>query len=78
MKHVSPSPGSRSLRWFLASRPKTLGISLAPVVVASALAYREQGLWSMTTMLVSLFAAVAIQIGTNLYNDAADFERGAD
>ena len=43
MKHVSPSPGSRSLHWFLASRPKTLGISLAPVVVASALLEKRSG-----------------------------------
>jgi 1,4-dihydroxy-2-naphthoate octaprenyltransferase len=64
--------------WLLAIRPKTLGISVAPVIAGSALALRELGTLDWLTALTALLAALLIQIGTNLYNDAADFERGAD
>ncbi|WP_330178405.1 1,4-dihydroxy-2-naphthoate polyprenyltransferase [Candidatus Vondammii sp. HM_W22] len=64
--------------WLLAIRPKTLGISLAPVLVGSALAWSEQQELHWLPALAALIAALLIQIGTNLHNDAADFERGAD
>lgn len=64
--------------WWLAIRPKTLSISLAPVLLGSALAWHEQNSFSLFTFLATLLSAVCIQIGTNLYNDAADFEKGAD
>ncbi len=69
---------SRLARWFLAIRPKTLGISVAPVLVGSSLAYAESGSLQWLTMLSALGASLFIQMGTNLYNDAADYERGAD
>ncbi len=64
--------------WFLAIRPKTLGISVAPVVVGSSLAQAEVGSIQWLPALAALAAAMLIQIGTNLHNDAADFDRGAD
>jgi len=64
--------------WWLAVRPKTLSISVTPVLLGSALARHEQNNFSLVTFLVILLSAIAIQIGTNLYNDAADFEKGAD
>jgi len=69
---------SRPLKWFLAIRPKTLGISVAPVIVGSVLAWYEALIWSWTAFCLTLFAALMIQAGTNLYNDAIDFERGTD
>jgi 1,4-dihydroxy-2-naphthoate octaprenyltransferase len=65
-------------RWLLAIRPKTLGISIVPVLVGTSLAWRETGLFSLLPMLAALCGALLIQIGTNLHNDAADFERGTD
>jgi 1,4-dihydroxy-2-naphthoate polyprenyltransferase len=65
-------------RWLLAIRPKTLGISVAPVLVGSSLAYAELGRLQWLTATAALIVALFIQIGTNLYNDAADHERGAD
>lgn len=65
-------------QWVLAIRPKTLGISVSPVVVGSALARAELGATQWLTALAALVAAMLIQIGTNLHNDAADYERGAD
>ncbi len=69
------------MSWFLAIRPKTLGISVAPVVVGTSIAWTEtaQIHWlPALTALAALAATLLIQIGTNLHNDAKDFERGAD
>jgi len=64
--------------WLLAIRPRTLSISAVPVMVGTALAWAEHQLFAWVTLLVTLGGSVLIQIGTNLHNDAADFERGAD
>ncbi|MCP3849836.1 MAG: 1,4-dihydroxy-2-naphthoate polyprenyltransferase [Gammaproteobacteria bacterium] len=64
--------------WWLAIRPKTLSISLTPVILGSALAWNHHALFSLITFSIILISALCIQIGTNLYNDAADFEKGAD
>lgn len=47
-------------------------------MVGTALAYFEQGHLRWWPALAALLAAMLIQIGTNLYNDVGDFERGAD
>lgn len=72
---VRPSPRQA---WWLALRPKTLSVSIAPVLVGSALAFAETAAWLAWPALLAALSAVLIQIGTNLYNDVADFERGAD
>lgn len=55
----------------LAARVKTLGLSLAPVAAGSWLAAQSGG-WQPLVMLAAMLAAAMIQIGTNLWNDAAD------
>ncbi|MBW7900829.1 MAG: 1,4-dihydroxy-2-naphthoate polyprenyltransferase [Rhodocyclaceae bacterium] len=70
-----PSPRQA---WWFALRPKTLSVSVAPVLVGSALAWAESGAWLAWPAVLALLAAMLIQIGTNLHNDVADFERGAD
>ena len=64
--------------WWLAIRPKTLSISVTPVVVGTALAWSDSGAIQWLPAIAALVAALLIQIGTNLHNDAADFERGSD
>ncbi|MCL4798203.1 MAG: 1,4-dihydroxy-2-naphthoate polyprenyltransferase [Burkholderiales bacterium] len=64
--------------WWLAIRPATLTISLVPVLVGAALAWRELGHLLWTPFVLAAVGALLIQIGTNLYNDVGDFERGAD
>jgi 1,4-dihydroxy-2-naphthoate octaprenyltransferase len=64
--------------WWLAIRPHTLTISMAPVVVGVALARLETGGIRWDAFLIALIGAVLIQIGTNLYNDAGDFLKGGD
>ncbi len=64
--------------WWLAVRLKTLSISMVPVAVGAALADVEGVSLQPLLLLMILLAALLIQIGTNLYNDAGDAERGAD
>jgi 1,4-dihydroxy-2-naphthoate octaprenyltransferase len=63
--------------WILASRPRTLYASVAPVVVGTALAAQADAFHPLPA-LAALFVAVAIQIGANFANDLGDFRRGAD
>jgi 1,4-dihydroxy-2-naphthoate octaprenyltransferase len=62
----------------MAARPRTLTLSAVPVAVATALAWSETGQVQWPATAAALVGALFIQIGTNLHNDAADFERGAD
>lgn len=62
---------------FIAARVKTLGLSLAPVLAGTWLAAQSGG-WQLSVMITAMVAAAAIQIGTNLWNDAADGGRGTD
>ena len=63
--------------WAAAVRPRTLGGSIVPVLVGSAVAYAE-GAHQAAVTVVCLVAAVLLQVGTNLANDALDFARGID
>jgi len=63
--------------WILAARPKTLVAGFVPVLLGSMLA-RLSGKFSWPILSAALVGALAIQIGTNYVNDAADFQKGAD
>ncbi|MCP3969158.1 MAG: 1,4-dihydroxy-2-naphthoate octaprenyltransferase [Rhodobacteraceae bacterium] len=67
----------RPVLWVIAARVKTLGLSLAPVAAGSWLAAQSGG-WRAEVMAAAMAAAAAIQIGTNLWNDAADAGSGVD
>lgn len=64
--------------WWTAARPRTLSISATPVLVGTALALAEGAAFAGWPMLAALCCAILIQVGTNLHNDAADFECGTD
>jgi len=65
--------------WLLAARPKTLSASLSAVLLGTGLATGLSGQpVPMTLAALALTSALCIQVGTNLVNDAADFEKGAD
>lgn len=64
--------------WFLACRPKTLSVSLSPVIVGTALAVHDAGHLLWLPLLAAALGAGFIQIGTNLFNDVGDFLRGTD
>lgn len=63
--------------WLLATRPKTLPAAVAPVLVASAMAWVHGGYQPLLALVCLLFALL-IQIGTNFANDYLDGIKGAD
>jgi 1,4-dihydroxy-2-naphthoate octaprenyltransferase len=66
-------------RWLLAARPKTLTASLSPVFLGTGLAASfSPHPVPFSLAGLALASALCIQVGTNLVNDAADFEKGAD
>jgi 1,4-dihydroxy-2-naphthoate octaprenyltransferase len=73
---VVPAPGS-ARAWWLAARPRTLTVSLAPVAVGTAAAAAE-GEAAALPALAALGGALLLQIGANCVNDYADFRSGAD
>ncbi len=76
MSGTQPPRGWRI--WWLGARPRTLVMSLTPVLVGSSLAWASGAPVAGWALGLTLACAVLIQIGTNLHNDAADFERGND
>jgi 1,4-dihydroxy-2-naphthoate octaprenyltransferase len=72
------APKSSLRRWVEAARPRTLPLAVSPVLAGLFLAVADTGHLALFTALATLIAAAGIQIGTNLHNDAADFERGTD
>jgi 1,4-dihydroxy-2-naphthoate octaprenyltransferase len=69
---------TQASRWLSAARPKTLPLAVTPVIGSLLLALAETGRIAPVTGLLTLLAAIGIQVGTNLHNDAADYERGTD
>ncbi len=64
--------------WIQAFRPKTLTAAVVPVLVGTALARAETGQFELWILGAVLAASLLIQIATNLFNDAIDFDKGAD
>ena len=69
--------GSPVRAWVLASRPKTLPVAIAPVLVGYALAW-DDCIFNIGIALITVVCALLITIGTNLCNDYADFMSGVD
>ena len=69
---------NKATAWFLACRPKTLSVSLSPVLVGTALAWHDTHRVLWLPLLAAALGAAFIQIGTNLFNDVGDFLRGTD
>lgn len=63
--------------WGEAARPRTLAAAVAPVMVATALAWQDRVFEPRAASLCLAFALL-IQIGTNYANDYFDFKKGAD
>lgn len=63
--------------WIVASRPRTLGAAVVPVMAGAALAYSTGHFHAIASSL-ALVCAVLIQMATNYFNDAIDHAKGAD
>lgn len=63
--------------WLLAIRPRTLSVSIAPVLAGTGLAFAD-GMGVPDVAVVAMAGAVLVQIVANLVNDYFDFVKGAD
>jgi 1,4-dihydroxy-2-naphthoate octaprenyltransferase len=64
-------------QWLQGARPRTLAISVAPVLVGTAAASTvDEVIWWRA--LAALVVAVALQVGVNYANDYSDGVRGTD
>ncbi len=63
---------------FALYRFKTLMLSVSPILLSHVIAWDNFGSISINILLSIVLATVLIQMGTNAYNDARDFEKGAD
>ncbi len=73
----NPAVRFRLAVWIGAARPRTLSMALAPVFVGGCFAWPSGGVNGLALAVAALSAA-CIQVATNLFNDAGDFERGGD
>jgi 1,4-dihydroxy-2-naphthoate octaprenyltransferase len=64
-------------KWISAARPKTLTAAATPVIVASALAFRDGYFYWKPALICLVFALIA-QIVSNFANDYFDYKKGAD
>lgn len=72
-------PDSMSWRlWWQGIRPNTLGMSLVPVFLGTALALHQGARFDLLSFLLAVGCVLCIQAGTNLYNDLGDGEKGSD
>ena len=72
IRNLSPTQ-----RWILAIRPKTLPAAISPVLVGWGVSV-SIGSFSLFPAIAALFGSLMIQIGTNLVNDVADYNKGTD
>ena len=75
---ATPAVRPRLAVWIGAARPRTLTMALAPVFVGGCFASAFGGGAKLSAIAVAALSAVCIQVATNLFNDAGDFERGGD
>ena len=74
---MTEARGARWGIWWEAARPRTLPAAIAPVLLASSLAWHDEG-FQLGAALICLVFALLIQVGTNYANDYFDFVKGAD
>lgn len=63
--------------WYKAARPRTLTATYAPLGLAAVIAI-QQGVFDLLRFVLSLIAALFLQVAANLINEYFDFKRGAD
>ena len=72
-----PEEFPRIGHWIMATRPRTLPAATAPVIVGSALAYKDMA-FSLIVTIACLALATLLQIGSNYANDLFDYKKGTD
>lgn len=70
-------PGPSLAQWATGARPRTLPISVAPVIAGAGAAVADDG-FAPVRALLALVVSVALQVGVNFANDYSDGIRGTD
>jgi 1,4-dihydroxy-2-naphthoate octaprenyltransferase len=70
-------PDSRLKAWYKAARPRSLTATYIPLTLAAVIAL-DKGVFDLLRFVLSLIAALLLQIGANLVNEYFDYIRGAD
>ena len=63
--------------WYRAARPRSLTATYVPLVLAATIALGDNA-FHVLAFILSLIAALLLQIGANLINDYYDYVRGSD
>ncbi|GAA1139212.1 1,4-dihydroxy-2-naphthoate polyprenyltransferase [Nesterenkonia lutea] len=63
--------------WIAGSRPRTLPLAVAPVIIGAAAAY-ALGSFDLIITAMALLVALSLQVGVNYANDYSDGIRGTD
>jgi 1,4-dihydroxy-2-naphthoate polyprenyltransferase len=71
-----PFPSLKTL--IIGIRPKTLTMSLMPILVATSFAFQQDVLLYMEALFAIILGSLSIQIATNLHNDAQDYLNKTD
>ena len=73
-----PLPAPSGWRvWWLAARPRTLALAVAPVLLGTVIAHAHDAARALPA-LAALAGALLLQVGANFANDVFDAEHGAD
>lgn len=76
-KRMASSQPSIFNAWYRAARPRTLTATYVPLGAAAALAIQNR-VFNVPLFVLSLIAALLLQIAANLINEYFDFRRGAE
>lgn len=75
---AQPAQRSSFSLWMQAVRPFAFSASITPVLLGTALAYFEQGVFHVHYFLAAMFGGVLLHSGTNLVSEYYDLIKGAD
>ncbi|MEN9324948.1 MAG: hypothetical protein RL414_702 [Actinomycetota bacterium] len=67
-----------SNKWVLGARPRTLPAAISPVLVGTALAYRQSSEFNYINILLALIVSLSLQVAVNYANDYSDGIKGTD
>ena len=70
---------SSALRtYFMATRPQFLLTMVLPILLGSAIAWHQRGVFDPVLFVITLLAGICVSSGVNVLNDYFDYKSGAD
>ena len=64
--------------YLMATRPQFLPTMVLPILLGSAIAWHQTGIFHLDLFLIALLAGALVSSGVNVLNDYFDFKSGAD